>query len=176
LNMFHQSGLRELHMDPAYGVFRTKDGKQLSLGIAYEDWFWKDLCRVLEMEEYRDMPFPDRRADKEEITRCLKNKFRDKTMEEWLEAFKGSDVPVAPVKDLEEVVDDPHIKSRNLIDIRDLVEGESTLLVNFPVKFSEMSPKPAAFVSKLGEHGFSVLKEIGFSEKEIESMRERGVI
>ena len=35
---------------PHYSVFETADGHRLSIGNVYEDHFWRDFCRVLELE------------------------------------------------------------------------------------------------------------------------------
>lgn len=162
--------------EPGSGVFFTKDGKQISLNIAYEDWFWKDLCRVMKIDRYKDLSSPERQVLHEEITRCLKDTFKTKTSNEWCDAFKNANVPIAPVQELDEVINDPHVKARNIIEIKKLGEDESVLQVKFPVKFSDLSPKDATFISKIGEHGPDVLEEIGYSESETKSLRDRNII
>lgn len=50
------------------------------------------------------------------------------------------------------------------------------LILGIPVKFSETEPKIRMAPPGLGEHTEATLKDMGFSQNEIEEMREIGVL
>ena len=87
-----------------------------------------------------------------------------------------ADVPVAPVKTPEQVLEDPQVIFRQMIQEIKGPSGESYRQVAFPVKLSEtpaviQSPPP-----ELGQHTEEVLLKAGYSREDIERFREEGAI
>ena len=85
-------------------------------------------------------------------------------------------MPVAPVKTPEEVLEDPQVLFREMIQEIKGPFGESFRQVAFPVKLSEtpaliQSPPP-----ELGEHTEEVLLKAGFSKEEIKKFSQEGTI
>ena len=103
-----------LHGDfPFYTVYKTKDGKFLSIG-AIELKFWQELCRGLGREDL--IPKQIRQGEeREELFKELETEFLKKTMDEWLEIFKNYDTCVMPVKTFEEACEDPQIQAREMV-------------------------------------------------------------
>lgn len=85
-------------------------------------------------------------------------------------------VPCAPVKDLDEVAHDPHLRERRmLIDVDHPSAGPMTVLGN-PIRIgdAEVDPRPAPHT---GEHTRSVLREmLGLDEAALEHLHADGVI
>ncbi|MGH3119796.1 MAG: CaiB/BaiF CoA transferase family protein, partial [Streptosporangiaceae bacterium] len=57
--------------EPGYAVFRTSDGRLLSLSVAHEDHFWRRLCTVLGLEREQDLSSAQRLADRERLGALL---------------------------------------------------------------------------------------------------------
>ncbi len=86
-------------------------------------------------------------------------------------------IPCGPVYDLDEVLDDPQIRQRGLLESVQL-EGEETPvpLSHLPLRLGELARKPLEPAPRLGEHTDTVLQEIGFTTHEIARLRELEVV
>ena len=162
--------------DAGYGIFKASDGKPFTLGIAHETWFWDRLCAVTGLEAFQGLDALERRLRRSELVERLRDVFSRKPREEWIRNLVEADVPVAPVKTLEEVVQDPHVVFREMIQEKSLRSGESSFQVNFPVKLIDTPAKIRMPPPELGEHNSEILQWLGYSTKEIEQFEKGGVI
>lgn len=151
----------------AYGVFETKDGKYLAVGCI-EDIFWKNLCRILNINEIAEKKAYATPADRikraEEIKALLRKHFLNRTCSNWLDIFKKEDIPCTPVNFLDELEEDPHIKHRGMINKMDDFN-----LVNFPVKFNGERENELKLPGKVGEDNEEILIKLGYTSAEIEN-------
>ncbi|NDV02820.1 CoA transferase [Pseudoroseicyclus sp. CLL3-39] len=100
-------------------ILRTKDDKLVALHLSSPEKFWDQLVEALDAGwMHEDERFNTRlaRIDNyevlgEELTKITQTKTRD----EWVEIMGGSDVPFAPINEVEEVVEDPQVKHMGLI-------------------------------------------------------------
>jgi len=162
--------------DAGYGIFKASDGKPFTLGIAHENWFWDRLCAVTGLEAFQGLDALERRVRRDELAERLRYVFSRKPREEWIRILVEADVPVAPVKTLEEVVRDPHVVFREMIQEKFLRPGESNFQVNFPVKLFDTPAKIRIPPPELGEHNSEILQWLGYSPKQIEQFGKEEVI
>ena len=86
-------------------------------------------------------------------------------------------IPCGPVYDLDEVLDDPQIRERGLLEfVRLDGEEQPVPLAHLPVRLGELARKPLHPAPRLGEHTDEVLQEIGFATQEIARLRELEVV
>jgi crotonobetainyl-CoA:carnitine CoA-transferase CaiB-like acyl-CoA transferase len=167
---------------PYYGVYETKDGKYISIGCI-EPHFWVNLCRLLGREDYIPYQigmdhFLHGPEDKiwEEISSYLKQSFLTKTRDEWFELLIKNDIPAGKVYTLDEVFSDPHVIQRQMVlEIEHPTFGKIKQAGIVP-KLSDTPGKVRTFTPLIGEHTEEVLKGLGYSHKEIESLRKEGTI
>ncbi|MBI4763038.1 MAG: CoA transferase [Deltaproteobacteria bacterium] len=174
--LFFQNGSSARPYDAGYGVFKAGDGKPFTLGIAHENWFWDRLCTAIGLPEYVGIQATERHQRRKELVAELESVFSQKTREKWINILIEADVPVAPVKTPEEVLEDPQVLFREMIQELKGPFGESIRQVAFPVKLSEtpaliQSPPP-----ELGEHTEEVLLKAGFTKAEIKKFSHEGAI
>jgi alpha-methylacyl-CoA racemase len=96
---------------PFYDVYQCADGEYVSIG-PIERKFQIELLERLEISA----PVFDNPLDKRswpEAKRILAARFKTKTRAEWTALLQGTDACFAPVLDLEEAYEDPHLKARN---------------------------------------------------------------
>lgn len=157
-----------------YQVYETADQKYLALGCL-EEKFWKEFCKAIEREDLIKEQFaPTPRQD--EIIEEIRGIIRQKTRQEWEELLGQFDVCFSPVNSLEEALQDPQIRHRCLwFKGNHPVDGEIAQMA-FPVKFSEDQPAWRMHPPSLGEHTKEVMRELGYSDTEIEDFKARGVI
>lgn len=144
-----------------YEVYETKDNRYISVG-ALEYKFWRNFCHVIGKEELTDQlnaPLDRQKIMKEEI----KTVMLQKTLKEWLNQFKGVDACVSPVLTPEEMLHDPQIKHRKIIEeVQDSYEVKLKQIEN-PIRLSRNKAASRRKAPCLGEHNGEILKELGYS-------------
>jgi crotonobetainyl-CoA:carnitine CoA-transferase CaiB-like acyl-CoA transferase len=147
---------------PCYNVYRTKDGKFVSLGDL-EFKFWNNFCLKIDREDLIQKQY-DISAVEE-----LKEIFLEKKREEWMEMFEGVDTMFTPVYSPREVFDDPQMKYRDIFD-------RERKILNLPVKFMKTTIKEERKAPEKGENTSEILNELGYKEGEIEDLKKDGII
>ncbi len=160
---------------PYYNVYRTADGKYLSIA-AIEPWFWENLCRAIGREDL----IPHQRAGGEkraEIAQTLEQIFIAKTRDEWFDALRDADISVGKVYDLEEALDDPQIQSRGMVVELEApgVPGGKARQPGIPFRLSETPGAVRSPGSMTGQHTAEVLAALGYMPARIEELRRWGV-
>ena len=113
----------------------------------------------------------------EEVTKeIIAEKVKEMTRDEALELFLRNKIPIGPVYDLGEVLEDPHLEARNMfVEVEHPIGGKMKL-VNFPIKFSKTPGVVKSTAPLIGQHNKEILSELGYSEDEIKDLHREGVI
>jgi crotonobetainyl-CoA:carnitine CoA-transferase CaiB-like acyl-CoA transferase len=112
------------------------------------------------------------RADhREVITTAMNEWLATRTTAEALAALQTARVPAGPVLDLGEVLEDPQVKARELLQYVDDVP-----LANTAVRLSATPGTIRHRAPTLGEHTDEVMRELGFSQEQISALRAAEVI
>ncbi|WP_251344307.1 CaiB/BaiF CoA transferase family protein [Haloplanus halophilus] len=162
-----------------YQTYRTSDG-YLNVGCANQK-LWGELCDAIGRPELADDPRFETNADRvehmDELEAELEETFRERTTEEWvgyLADEKG--LPVAPVFDVERALHNEQTEARDVVtSVSHPAVGEIPV-VEHPLNFDRADTGFDEAPPLLGEDTRDVLTELGYSEEEIESLRESGAI
>jgi crotonobetainyl-CoA:carnitine CoA-transferase CaiB-like acyl-CoA transferase len=96
--------------------------------------------------------------------------------EEWVAALTEAGVPAGPINDMRQVFDDPQVRHLGLAEpVHSPVRGEIRLLSQ-PIRMSRSSARIAAPAPEPGQHSEEVLREAGYTDEEIASLRAMGVV
>jgi crotonobetainyl-CoA:carnitine CoA-transferase CaiB-like acyl-CoA transferase len=156
--------------------FRCKDGKYAH--ITASDQHWMPLCKALDIEQW-GTAYPDnatrvlRRSEvMAKLTACIAGLKRA----ELIAKLDEADVPVGPVNDVAEILNDPHVRARRLVGSFDYPDVGEFRALAIPYKFlgwddPEIGPPPT-----LGEHTDRVLRELGLTDERIAQLREQRAI
>ncbi len=159
---------------PNYNIYQTKDEKYIALG-ALEEKFWKKLCQILNCPEYSEDYSPSG-SRRDEILNFLKEKFKEKTRDEWFEQMKGYDVCISKVNEFKEVIKDEHVKNRKMFIEFNSPKLGPCKMVGFPFKLSKTPCQIRSDAPEYGEHNNEILRSLGYSEEEIDKFRNEKII
>lgn len=157
-----------------YEVYETKDRRYLSVG-ALEPKFWTAFCKEIGREDFiplLDAPLHEQHRLKAEIQTILS----EKTLAEWLEIFSDVEACVFPVHTLEEMMKDPQVIARKIIQSMNHPSIGEIKHIAPTIRLSETPGSLRTPAPKLGEHTGEMLAEIGYSGEEIELLKTEGVI
>ncbi len=167
---------------PFYKVYKTKDGKFITIGCL-EPWLWEHLCHEIGRDDF--IPFNmlhefvenSAGAGKwQEITTYLEKLFLTKTRDEWYELFVKKDIPIGKVYTLDEVFTDPQVLHRKMVvELNHATEGK-VKQVGVAIKLSGTPGEARILPPTAGEHTDKILKSLGYKPKEIEGLRQTGVV
>jgi crotonobetainyl-CoA:carnitine CoA-transferase CaiB-like acyl-CoA transferase len=157
-----------------YNVYKTKDNREIAIGML-EAKFWKDFCQAIGRQDYIPIQFGPREVQ-EKMMQELSEIFAAKTADEWMEMLGPLDVCASKVNNLEEALNDEHLKQRGMIVEYDHpVEGKIKS-VGFPVKFSELPYSVRTVPPTFGQHTKEILIQMGYTQAAIEKLQDKGVI
>jgi crotonobetainyl-CoA:carnitine CoA-transferase CaiB-like acyl-CoA transferase len=165
-----------------WNSYEVEDGHIVIVCVSSRHW--ENLCDSIGRPELKDEPrFSDKlsraecRAEIDDmIAEWLEGRRRDPTVE----LLSGNGVPCGPVRTVEEIVDDPQLTSRGMLNYlpNQSEEGKAEMPVpGLPMEFSaaddfEVTPAP-----ELGEHSETVLREfLGYTDEKIDRLRTEDVI
>jgi len=159
-------------------------GGDISITVTSDDQ-WRRMCNALQCPELLDDPRFDtyvKRTDNvEEARQEIQQRIGKMTLNEAQECLESHDVPCAPVRTAEQVMNDQHFWDRgSLVPMNHGAMNEpvaGAVGAGFPVRFSggELPPLPGA--PTLGMHNDEILSGIlGLSDSELDELRAQGVV
>jgi crotonobetainyl-CoA:carnitine CoA-transferase CaiB-like acyl-CoA transferase len=158
-----------------YQVYEAKDGRYV-LFMASEQAFWKNFCQAVgRMDMFERWPgskFADHARNNTEMRRELRDIFRTRTAEEWIDFGVTANFPVGPVNSPQTIADDPQFRDRFDWFPREQLGAEQ---LPTPLKFvGEELPTPT-HAPTVGQHTEAVLRDVlGWDDDRIAESRARG--
>jgi len=160
-------------VSPNRKPYPTKDGYVCVL--PYTDQHWQRFFEIAGcpelMQDERFMTLTNRTANTNALYQLLDDILPERNTAAWLEAFEKADIPCAPVNNLKEVIDDPHLQAINFFSLEDHPSEGTIRQVGLPSIFSKTPGNNTRIPApKLGEHSVEVLKEAGMTEEMIQRL------
>lgn len=171
-------GARHPSITP-FDIFKAKDGYLVI--AAGNDGIWKRLCVAIGKNEWINDPRfvtnPLRCQNETALKGLLEEYTQERTRWDTAKLLLDNDVPSAPVYNVAEAVDDPHINARGMIIEFDQPQYGKVRVAGCPIKFSETPISTYTPAPLLGQHNEELLARLlGYSKAQIEALRKAGVI
>ena len=155
-----------------YRPYACSDG-YVTLG-ALEPKFWAGWCNGVERPDLLDKAYE---APGSEAHAEVERVFLGRTRAEWQEFASNHDCCLEPVLGIDEVLDSELVRARKMVVEVDQPGAEQMVrLIANPVKLSATPASDNRTAPGLGEHTDEVLALLGYSEGEIDAMKESGAV
>jgi alpha-methylacyl-CoA racemase len=152
-----------------YDTYETADGKYVAVG-AIEPQFYRRLVELAEVDPIEFGPQFDP-ARWPSLKLRLAQVFRSRTREEWCRIMEGTDARLAPVLSMEEAPCHPHNQARGtFVEIAGVTQAAPAPRFSRSRVARPRAPGPA------GSDTVDVLHAAGYSDVQIESLKERGIV
>lgn len=156
-----------------YSVYKTKDGRYLSIGTI-EPKFWQKMCRLIDLPELESRQFDF--SHSAEIKEKLAAAFVGKTQAEWLELIGKDEFCVTPIRTLQEALDSSLTTEQSQMLVTKKEDFGDYTYVKSAAKLSDTPGTIRKRAPYLGEHTQEVLESAGYTKEEIAAMHEKGEI
>ncbi|HYC48558.1 MAG TPA: CoA transferase [Burkholderiales bacterium] len=160
-------------------AFEAKDG--YIVVATRQEVFWRKLCDALDAKHLAEHPRFATNAlrveHRAELVPLLEQMFRERTVDEWLARLRESEVPAAPVNNLDGAFAEPPVAERGMIVEYDHPEVGRVRLPGNPIKMSGVTGTISKPAPRLGEHTDAVLRELlSLPDERIAALRAAGAV
>jgi crotonobetainyl-CoA:carnitine CoA-transferase CaiB-like acyl-CoA transferase len=161
-----------------YRLFETKDDLIFVGGAT--DKFWRMICDVLGVPELgRDERYDTnekRTMRSDELGQIIEPLVRERTTAEWQAMFLAKGIPCAAVGDWSGFFEDPQVAALEMNQQTEHPLIGPARVAGVPIGFEKTPGKIQRAAPMLGQHTEEVLREIGYSEAKIVSLKEANVV
>ena len=154
------------------GVFKTKDG-HINIATTGQT-IWQRFCEaadataLLHKPEYQNGAA--RSKNRDALNAEIDSYLAGRTSAEWVERFNKAGVPCGPIYAIDQMFADPQVKHLGMAQSVTKKDKSKMRLVAQPVTLSRTPSRLVARPPELGEHTDAVLKEFGFSARDIAAL------
>jgi formyl-CoA transferase len=156
-----------------YQAFEAADGP-IMIGVA-NDNLWRKFCTIADLQDIADDPKfrtnADRVSHRGETLGLVQTALAKRPVAFWNEKLSQAGVPCAPINTLKQLLDHPHTQETGII--LDYVHpfAGPTKAVGQPLILDDAERSAGLAPPLHGQHTNDVLREIGLSSQEIETLR-----
>jgi crotonobetainyl-CoA:carnitine CoA-transferase CaiB-like acyl-CoA transferase len=172
-----RTGSRSATTSPR-NVFRTRDGRYLSISASIQAMAERLLTTIGHADMLADPRFATNTARVANAEACeapIAAFIAERDLAEVLAIFNAAEITAAPVYDIDQLMEDPHVIDREiLLDLPDAELGQVAMHSIVP----RLTATPGAIRSpapRLGEHSAEILATLGVNPKGFAALVEKKI-
>jgi formyl-CoA transferase len=160
------------------GTFATKDG-HINIAANKQEQ-WEAVADVLGLPELKTDPrFQERdtrKKNRKALTPLLEAKLKEKNTDYWIEVLNQNDVPSGAILGLEAALNQDQMKHRGTLQAIQVEGIGEVQLFNLTAQFEKAPARLEAPPPRLSAHTEEVLKGLGYTQAEIQKLRQENAI
>jgi crotonobetainyl-CoA:carnitine CoA-transferase CaiB-like acyl-CoA transferase len=177
--LFSRHGNASSNTAPA-NTYQCKDNKYVFLCIALES-HWGRLCKLIGREDLIGNPetnsIANRLKNREMIDNIIQEWMSQKKSHEVLELLDGAGIVSGPVYNYRQILEDPHIKERDMVTEVDHPSAGKLRLYGVGAKFSRTPARVRHPAPLMGQNNQEVyMGWLGFSQRQLDRLKAEGAI
>jgi crotonobetainyl-CoA:carnitine CoA-transferase CaiB-like acyl-CoA transferase len=160
-------------------VYATKDGGWVAISASTQAMTERLFAAIGRADLNENPAFKvnaERIKRRQEVDAIVGGWIKERTLAENIAFFEEAGVTAAPVYDVAQFLDDPHVQERGIVvEVPDDEMGKIPMHGIVP----QLSETPGRFrlpAPKVGQHNDEIYTRIGYSAKSLDELRARGVI
>jgi CoA:oxalate CoA-transferase len=162
-----------------FQIFPTKDGYIVLITVPDEDW--QKFCKIAGREDLladsRFQSHKDRISNYPAFEPLMNELMKTKTTAEWLTLLAPMGIMCGPVNNIAQVVNDPHVREREMIVEVEHPRAGKLRVTGTPMKFSRTHCKIEKACPDVGQHTAEILSGmLGMSSESLKELSKSGVI
>jgi crotonobetainyl-CoA:carnitine CoA-transferase CaiB-like acyl-CoA transferase len=161
-----------------YDVFTVQGGEQIFLAVV-SDTQWAIFCEAFGFGDLKADPRlqtnNDRVRAREWLMPILRSALADRSAADLGAVFEKHGLPFAPITQPEHLFDDPHLNETGALAPLTLPDGRETRVPLLPLSLAGRRPGVRLQPPRLGEHSAELLREVGYTDDQIEALLEQKV-
>ncbi|MEZ5231469.1 MAG: CaiB/BaiF CoA-transferase family protein [Acidimicrobiales bacterium] len=166
------------NLNEIYKLYRTSDGWAMVYSVATQA-HWRNMCTALgRLDLAEDPRFADLQGRVRfgaEVNDEIQAETARYTTAELVELMERADVPVAPVNTRAAMIEDPHVRHRELLVEADHPAVGRIRMVRSPARYSATPAGIRRHAPCFGEHTDEILRDVlGRNEEEIGALAQPG--
>ncbi len=166
--------------NPIRNIYPTSDDRWIMLGMTNSQHYWPTFCEAIDRH---DLVENDKFATQEsrsqnavELIDIIEKCFKTQTYKQWMDILGRKKLVWSPVKTPLEVTQDKQAIANEFFTDWDHPTYGNIKMLNNPIKLSKTIAENLCKAPELGEHTDQILEELGYSQADINIMRENGTI
>ncbi|HUQ26582.1 MAG TPA: CoA transferase [Burkholderiales bacterium] len=160
-------------------LYPCKDGTYVLIA-GNADSLYRRLMSAIGREDLRDDPAlarnDGRAAQMERIDEAISNWTSQRNQKQVLDEMERAEVPAGIIYSAADIASDPHYAARGMIQSIVAGDGEPLKVPGIVPKLSATPGEIRTAAPKLGEHTDAVLRELGFSNSQIEELKGKQIV
>jgi CoA:oxalate CoA-transferase len=162
-----------------YGRYRCSDGWIAIISVS--ESHWRSIAAVIGRDDLHDNPefasAGKRRRVEGQVNAMIEAWSAPLSRDEAYQCLRDARVPVAPIRDLEEIRTDPHLHERGMLSYMTHQDLGEIVLPGSPIRYSDFDSAAVQFFPDAGAHNHSVYSEwLGLEAADIDRLGAEEVI
>jgi formyl-CoA transferase len=140
------------------------------------DAHWKAFCSLIRRDELSGMGAAERKREMQLVDKIMAGWCRSRTVKEATSKLTEIGLAVTKVNTFSEAASHSQIKSRDMLQETELVDGSRIPLTGPAAKFSRTPTKIRSGAPQLGRDNSAILQSLGFSIEDIVAFKKEDII